>query len=281
MKKILINFFYWGSKNSGIFRAAYNLIKELSKITEEEVYILTSFPLDISSVNSLLYPKEYSKFLHFLKLQKIFYDVTKKIKPHLIFNPFHVGYFFNKKIPQICVVYDLVHITTFKKRIPSFIYHKVFLKKLIDNCRLIITPSKFTKEELISVFNINRDKIRIAHLAPDPVFKKLNLSKENFYLTLNPSFPYKNVDYIIKMWKILRVQDQLKIIGFREDFKNYINFLKKLVKKLNLEDKIIFYGEVNDETLIQLYNQAKALISASLKEGFNLPPLEALACGTP
>jgi glycosyltransferase involved in cell wall biosynthesis len=55
----------------------------------------------------------------------------------------------------------------------------------------------------------------------------------------------------------------------------------KLIKDLNLEDKVIYIGFVPDDDLPYFYNGAKALIYLSRYEGFGLPPLEALSCGTP
>jgi glycosyltransferase involved in cell wall biosynthesis len=57
--------------------------------------------------------------------------------------------------------------------------------------------------------------------------------------------------------------------------------LSKLIKNLNLEDDVIFTGYVADEDLPAFYNGASIFVFPSLYEGFGLPPLEAMACGTP
>ncbi len=53
------------------------------------------------------------------------------------------------------------------------------------------------------------------------------------------------------------------------------------VEKLSLDQQVVFWGESTPEELVLLYNRALALVAPSLYEGFSLPPLEAMACGTP
>jgi len=283
MKKILVNFLYWGSNLTGIFRSSYEIIKRLSLICNEELWVITNKDLNLNNVNLIkVENKEISKFAHFLKTQFYLKKIIKEIKPNLLFNPFHVGYLFSLNIPQILTIYDLIHISTFKRRLDSFIYHKFFLNILANKAKYIITPSFSSKNDIIEYFKIPEEKIKVVYLGVDKEkFKNLHIPKENFYLIVNSTFPYKNVDYVIKIWGKFNIKEKLIIIGYHPKFIKYHNYLKGLVKKLNLEDRIIFYKEVSDEELIELYNKAKALISPSLKEGFSLPPLEALSCGIP
>lgn len=279
--KILINFLYWGEEKSGIYRYTYNLLKNLDKIAEDEMYVVTNSNLNLDYIKTIKFKTLKPKFLHFLNTQLILKKLIKDLKPDIIFNPFHLGYFLKINIPQISTIYDLIHLTTFKKRIFTFIYQKYFLKRLSDNSKIIITISNSSKKDLINFLKIDDKKIKVVYGCFDPIFKKLNFKKENFYLLVNPSFPYKNVEFVIKIWKKFEIQNTLLVVGYNKFYLKYFNYLKKLVKNLELEDKIKFLGNISDTELVELYNKAKALISSSLKEGFNLPPLEALACGTP
>ena len=54
-----------------------------------------------------------------------------------------------------------------------------------------------------------------------------------------------------------------------------------LVEKLGLQERVHFLGRVSPEDLLGLYNAARLLVHPAFYEGFGLPPLEALACGTP
>ena len=282
MRKILINLLYWGNEKSGIFVSAFNLIRNLVEILEEETYLVTNKNIEFKNVHLIRKElKARTKFTFFIKTQLIFKNLVRKINPSLIFSPYHLGYFL-ENTPQISIIYDLISLTIFKERVDTYLYHKFMLKSLINNCKFIITSSKSTKDDIVKIFKVREDKIKVVYLGVDKErFKNLNLQKENFYLIVNATFPYKNVDYVIKLWRKFDIKENLIIVGYYHKYIKYHNYLKELTKKLNLENRIIFYPKVTDEELIELYNKAKALISPSLKEGFGLPPLEALACGTP
>jgi glycosyltransferase involved in cell wall biosynthesis len=284
MIRVLVNFLYWGSEESGIFRAGSELIKYLSNYPLE-IFLLTNKNifyekenLKIKKINLTLKHKE----THLIYTQFYIKKFLSEINPNILFNPFHLGYLFNLNIPQIIIIYDNIHLTVFKKRLNTYIYHKFLLPRLISKSKIIIIPSQVSKNELVSFFKIPENKIKVVYLGVDKEkFKNLNLQKENFYLIVNATFPYKNVDYVIKLWRKFDIKENLIIVGYHYKYIKYHDYLKELTKKLYLENRIIFYPKVTDEELIELYNKAKALISPSLKEGFGLPPLEALACGTP
>ncbi len=283
MKKILINFLYWGERETGLYRSGYNIIKNLAEISEEKLFCITNYYNDLNFQNLEIIPKNLKfKKPVFKTIESQFYllNIIKKINPDIIFNPFHYGVIL-KKVNQVTIIYDLIHITIFRARKSSYFYHRFILRKLLNNCRFILTPSHATKNDLMNFFKINEEKIKVLYLGIEEKFQNLNLPKENFFLIVNPTFPYKNVDYIIKIWRKFNIEEKLIIVGYTTKCIKYRNYLKNLVKKLNLQDKVSFLGRVSDEELIELYNKARGLISASLKEGFNLTPLEALACGTP
>lgn len=283
MKKILINFLYWGEKETGLYRSGFNIIKNLVEISEDELFCITNYYQDLKINNLEIIPKNiiFKKTVpKIIEFQFYLLEAIQKIKPDLVFNPFHYGVIF-KKINQISIIHDLIYLTTFKKKLFSYFYHKYILKKLLNNCKLILVPSYTTKYDLINIFQVPEYKLKVIYWGIEEKFKKLDLQKEKFFLIVNAPYPYKNVDYIIKAWKKFKIEENLIIILGTVKFKKYADYLKRMINDLNLHHKILLFEKVNDETLIQLYNQAKALISASLKEGFNLPPLEALACGTP
>jgi len=282
MRKILIDFLYWGNKESGIFRSSYEIIKEVSKLSEDELFMITNKDLNFDKIKIIKVKTLNLKILHFLQAEFYLNKVIKEIKPDLVYNPFHVGYLLKINVPQISIIYDLIPLYIYTERLDTYLYHKLMLKMLINKCKFIITPSNATKDDIVKIFKIPENKVKVVYLGVDKEkFKNLNLQKENFYLIVNATFPYKNVDYVIKLWRKFNIKENLIIIGYHYKYIKYHNYLKELTKKLNLENRIIFYPKVTDEELIELYNKAKALISPSLKEGFGLPPLEALACGTP
>ncbi len=98
---------------------------------------------------------------------------------------------------------------------------------------------------------------------------KLSEKKDNYYLAVGRLIPYKRFDLAVRACSDLR--RNLKVIGDGPE----ITKLKKIAGP-----KIEFLGKVNDETLENLYQNAKALLFPQL-EDFGIVPLEAMACGTP
>ena len=172
-----------------------------------------------------------------------------------------------------------------------------FLKEMpiiIGNSDGIITVSEFSKKDILKYFPINESKIFVTPLAADSKYTPLDkLHCKNFlekaYNLKNPFLLYlggfserKNVASVItafsKVYKALSENYKLVIVG---NYKDTSQKLVKLTNDLNMQTNIIFAGFVPEEHLPLFYNSCDALIYPSLYEGFGLPPLEAMNCGTP
>lgn len=157
----------------------------------------------------------------------------------------------------------------------------------------IIVPSEFTKRETMQYLGIREDKIRVIfeaardNLKPlaaaecQPTLEKYQL-QQPYLLYVGTIEPRKNLLTLIRAYdellKTTTHRPQLALCGgkgwlFDEVF--------KLVEELKLTDQVRFTGYVADEDLPALYSSAEAFVYPSLYEGFGLPPLEAMACGTP
>jgi glycosyltransferase involved in cell wall biosynthesis len=104
----------------------------------------------------------------------------------------------------------------------------------------------------------------------------------DFLLFVSTIEPRKNVPTLLRAFR--RLMDayhpnvQLVLAGEKGWLYDEVF---QLVRDLKLVDKVVFLGRVSTEELLWLYNVAQALVSPSIYEGFGLPPLEAMACGTP
>jgi glycosyltransferase involved in cell wall biosynthesis len=136
----------------------------------------------------------------------------------------------------------------------------------------------------------------VTPLAPSPIFQRLTgaaaesaqVEMQTRY-QLRPGFfvavgyePRKNVARVIEAYQMLepslRGQHSLLIVCAREPVRQE---LMKRVDELGLSESIRVIGGVEHHSLCKIYNSAAAMVFPSLRESFGLPPLEALACGTP
>lgn len=156
----------------------------------------------------------------------------------------------------------------------------------------IIAISEYTKKDIIKFYHINPNKISIIYPGYDKdLFRPLNNQKEieKILLKYNITKPYllfigalkpnKNLERLITAFSRLEYKNfNLVIVGKKGWFYESIF---ETVSKLKLEDRIIFTGFVPDIELPFLLNAARLFVFPSLYEGFGMPVIEAMACGTP
>lgn len=167
---------------------------------------------------------------------------------------------------------------------------------------LILTVSEYSRQQIIKYFKIPKSRVRTILEAPSKIFKHLphdgemsqvlsryQLGSEGrFILYVGGISPHKNLRTLVEVHGQLvrngRYSDvKLVLAGdYRGDsFYTDYSALKQLIDKLGLEKEIIFTGFVQDRDLAYLYNAASLLVFPSFQEGFGLPAIEAMACGTP
>jgi glycosyltransferase involved in cell wall biosynthesis len=203
----------------------------------------------------------------------------------------------NKGIKNIITIHDIAPVIL--PEIHSKIYYydfKMILPRLIKNTDSIIVPSKSTKEDLISKLEVDENKIDVIPLGVDNAFYKPIKRdpiimdkygiKGDYILYLGSYNPRKNLKNLILAFAdiINDIKHDLVLVG--PISKEYIvKIIEKYAKsnefKMELLNRIILSGYVENNDLPCLYSSASALIFPSLYEGFGLPPLEAMACGTP
>ena len=158
----------------------------------------------------------------------------------------------------------------------------------------IITVSKASKNDIARFLGIPEQKIFVTLEAASSIYcqiddlqqlnlirKKFDLSPE-FILAIGSADPRKNISMLIEAYALLphdlRSQHQLVIVWTHNYLEEEIN---QQITKLGITDLVKFIPRASDDDLILLYNAAALFVFPSLYEGFGLPPLEAIACGTP
>jgi glycosyltransferase involved in cell wall biosynthesis len=158
----------------------------------------------------------------------------------------------------------------------------------------IITVSESAKRDIVRILGVPERRVHVIYEAPAPVFRLLppgpELELVRKELELPPRFmlyvgtiePRKNLVRLIEAFAQLRQGGEcsysLILVGQR-GWKDEAVF--KAVERLDLADAVRFLGYAPIETLVALYNLADALVFPSMYEGFGLPVVEAMVCGTP
>lgn len=168
------------------------------------------------------------------------------------------------------------------------------LPKIINKCDGILTVSEFSKQDISKEFNFPEDKIFVTHLAAEDIYRPLNKCqckkiieeeyniKDNFILYVGGFSPRKNIVGLIEAFSLLsrNTNESLKLVITGKKGISY-DIYKKRTVDLNIEDDVIFTDFIPLEKLPIFYNASELLAYPSFYEGFGLPPLEAMACGTP
>ncbi len=171
----------------------------------------------------------------------------------------------------------------------------------IKQADLIMTVSEFSKQGIMEHFGISGDNIRVVSDAADKDFRPIletgllsdklahfNLDiKTRFILYVGGIAPHKNLSTLVTAYsKLINDTDhndiKLVLVGdYEKDVFLIDKDLNELLKQLQLTDRVIFTGFVSDEELVYFYNAATVFVLPSFMEGFGLPAVEAMACGTP
>jgi glycosyltransferase involved in cell wall biosynthesis len=164
----------------------------------------------------------------------------------------------------------------------------------VAEARHIITVSQITYSALGVYAGVDQTKVRVIHNGVAERFKPQTDPKvlqatrnrhslpERFGFWVGDFRPEKNLPFLIRAWAALRdrLADVPPLVLAGQKRGQYRK-VKDEVRKHRLEDMVIFPGFIPDVDLPAVYSAATVFVFPSLYEGFGLPPLEAMACGTP
>ena len=161
----------------------------------------------------------------------------------------------------------------------------------------IVTVSEASKSDLVAWYRLSTERVSVIAEGSDDVFRPTPIGPHSdttlrrhginpdrpFLLYVGGLSPHKNLPRLLETMARLARQDVgLVLVGDLTDvFHTHVPELRGIIDRLDLGRRIHFTGFVGDDDLASVYGRAMALVQPSLMEGFGLPPIEAMACGTP
>jgi len=206
------------------------------------------------------------------------------MKADIIFCPANTAPLFVPKSKRLVMtIHDVAFLTQPQSFSKFFRYYYRFLvPKNIQRADKILTVSEYSKREIESYYKDAKGKVKVVSLGVDDSFRVLSREKKEYILYVGSLNARKNFTGVIKAFLSLG-QDDVKLIIVGNFSSNFTldEKAQSVLQEAKKHSSIEFRSRVSNDELVELYNEAKLFVFPSFYEGFGLPVLEAMACGTP
>lgn len=192
------------------------------------------------------------------------------------------------KCKLIVTIHDLTPIkfaSTYKGLSNKLV--RLLTKNTIKRADLILTPTLAIKDEIQQYCLAANAPIHAFYNGVDvsafhPKVAQHDKLLSPYLLTVGAIESRKNLETVFDMLPLLHNHPniQLVVVGKVRD-QTYFDALKQKLHDLNLSSRVTWQGFMAEDDLIRLYQEAALFVTSSKDEGFNIPPLEAMACGAP
>jgi glycosyltransferase involved in cell wall biosynthesis len=287
---LLINFSFLLKKPTGTTTYARNLLPGLQKL-EPTLLTSQSFPDHKCYQTPIDQTSEQGNKGHLRRLIWTQFQLPKiyqNLGSQLLFSPIPEAPLYTS-CRFVTTSFDLIPLRFANRLSPLATYHKYYTPEVFKQAQHIICISESTARDITKFYQIPSSKITPILLAHDshhfrPVREEESASRSKvcpYFLYIGRHDPYKNIGRIISAFSDLpsNHQYQLWLAGPSDD--RYTPALEKQIHELNLTSQVKFLNYVPYDDLPKIISGAIALVFPSLWEGFGLPVLEAMACGTP
>ena len=284
MKNLWFDARYINPKHpDGISRFSLGLIEELADLTELTALVSSREQMKLLPENvktlKVNHPSSSRELLLAWRLRKQNISV--------LFSPMQVTSSVFRNFKLISTLHDLIY---YRHRTPPeqfnvvikviwFLFHMVYWpqKVLLNRADAVVTVSHTTKRQMLAT-GLTKRQITVIHNAAEPCefVERKNRSARRDLVYMGSFIGYKNVETLVRGMGLLPDHRLLLTSRISQKRREELNSLAKEVGA-----KIEFLDGVSDQEYFKLLRESKALVSASLDEGFGIPLVEAMERGTP
>ena len=283
----------------GIGTYIRNLLRHLARIDSSSEYVLLSAQADMGVAEGLgrnfrtvLEPSPNYSIREQIHVPWVLHREKPDVfhAPHYVLPP-------AVRCRSVVTIHDCIHLM-FPQYLPNraaYAYARGSMWNAARKADRILTVSEASKHDILRFFHVAPEKIEVVYNAIDERFWTVPSEEEfervreryqlahRFILYVGNIKPHKNLVRLIEAFDGLRRlggYDDVKLLIIGDQISK-LPALRRAVHSHKLHKEVRFLGYQSDETLSILYRLASVFVFPSLYEGFGLPPLEAMACGTP
>lgn len=218
--------------------------------------------------------------------KKKYFSYINRIKKYELVHPTYYTLlseekFSSLKKPVVSTIHDMIF-ELFEDQLKNAKIHMAYKRDAIESSEILICVSNNTKKDLLRFYPHVEDKIRVIYEGTEIKFADSFGDEKTpvgpYFLCVGGRHAYKNFTLILDSFPKVLEHGEVKLCIVGPPLTEEEN---KAIASSGLRDHIEFYGFVTNSHLAKLYRLSLALVYPSLYEGFGLPPLEAMSCGTP
>jgi glycosyltransferase involved in cell wall biosynthesis len=282
-----------GESPTGLGLYAVNLVRALDHV-RSDLSVYTSSPEALGTIRAPVLPAparvrpERGFRGHLARLIWMQTGLRRRVRaarPAVLLNTVPEA-ILGASVGQVTVVHDVLPLFYPAEYPRQQYYFRCLLPRALRRSRLVVADSCSTRRDLMERCGVPAAKIRIVYPGYDPAAYYPNgaeppPSGPPYVLYVGNVLPHKNLLGLLDALALLRCRRSARLIIRGDGRPSHMRAVRQRVEALGLRGLVTFHGYADQATLRDLYTHAACVVLPSLREGFGLPVLEAMACGTP